>query len=283
MTTINSLSGGKTSSYLASNYKADVDMFAMVCIDNHNAAGWLRYNKKLLQYANDKLEKFIPEYGEFRATAEDPIIIQTMMDLEQKIGRNITWVRGISYDVLINKMGFIPNQIKSFCTTKMKLEPIFEECYLNYGTDIEMRLGIRYDEPDRLEDIGTSFKFPVSCNLYGQCRQNHQEIEWRKLSFPLEEDKIMHPHVVQYWNDHNDVVFADDSNCQMCFWKNEQQLRKNFDKNPAVMSWAGVAEDIQGSTFKKDISILDIKKLGLQLDFNFGTGAENCKSGYCGG
>lgn len=49
------------------------------------------------------------------------------------------------------------------------------------------------------------------------------------------------------------------------------------------MSWAGVAEDMIGSTFKKDISLLDIRKIGLQLDFNFGTGAENCKSGFCGG
>ena len=283
MITINSLSGGKTSSYLAANYQADVDMFAMVCIDNHNASGWLRYNKKLLQYANDKLEKFIPEYGEFRATAEDPLIIQTMMDLEQKIGRNITWVRGISFDVLINKLNFIPNQIKSICTTEMKLKPIFEECFLNYGTDIEMRLGIRHDEPERIKDIGNTFKFPVSCNLYGQGRQNHIEIEWRKLLYPLDDDKILHRHIVDYWNKSNDVVFADDTNCQMCFWKNEQQLRKNFDKNPQVMSWAGVAEDMIGSTFKKDISLLDIKKIGLQLDFIFGTGAENCKSGFCGG
>lgn len=283
MVTINSLSGGKTSSYLAANYEADVDMFAMVCIDNHNAAGWLRYNKKLLQYANDKLEKFIPKYGEFRATAEDPIIIQTMMNLEQKIGREITWVRGISFDVLINQSNFIPNQIKSFCTTEMKMKPIFEECFLNYGTDIEMRLGIRYDEPERKNTIGDTFKFPISCNLYGQGRQNHTEIKWREVSFPLDQDKILHPHIVNYWNEADDVVFADDTNCQMCFWKPEQQLRKNFDKNPQIMQLSSVLEDMVGSTFKKSMSLLEIQKLGLQLDFNFGTGAENCKSGFCGG
>lgn len=283
MTTINSLSGGKTSSYLAANYQADVDMFAMVCIDDQNAAGWLRYNKKLLQYANDKLEKFIPQYGEFRATAEDPMIIQTMMDLEQKIGREITWVRGISFDVLINQMNFIPNQITRICTTEMKMKPIFEECYLNYGSEVEMRLGIRYDEPTRMASIGNTFKFPTSCNLYGQGRQNHTEVEWRQVTFPLNEDKILHPNIVRYWNSSTDVTFADDTNCQICFWKNEQQLRKNFDKNPQVMQLASVLEDIVGNTFKKEMSFLEIQKLGLQLDFNFGTGAENCKSGICGG
>lgn len=283
MTTINSLSGGKTSSYLAANFKADVDIFAMVCIEDHNASGWLRHNKKLLQYANEKLEKFIPLYGEFRATAEDPIIIQTMMDLEQKIGREITWVRGVSFDILISQLNFIPNQIKSICTTKMKMEPIFEHCYLNYGSDIEMRLGIRYDEPERIADISDIFKFPYCCNLYGMGRQKHKEIVWRKLLFPLDENKIMHPHITIYWNDNGDVIFADDTNCQMCFWKPEQQLRKNFDTNKQVMFWAAVQEEIIGHTFKKDVSLLEINKLGLQLDFNFGTGAENCKSGYCGG
>lgn len=281
--TINSLSGGPTSSYLASNYVADVDIFAMVCIDNHNAAGSLRFNKKWLQYANDKLSRYIPQFGEFRATAEDPIIIQTMIELEQKIGREITWVRGISFDNLIHESNFIPNQIKSFCTTRMKMDPIFEYCYLNFGTDIEMRLGIRYDEPERLSSITDVYKFPVSCNLYGMGRQNHQTIVWRKLSFPLQVDKIMHPHITIYWNSQGDVVFADDTNCQMCFWKPEQQLRKNFEKNTQTMLWAAVIEDLIGSSFKKENTLLHIKELGLQLDFNFGTGAEGCKSGYCGG
>jgi diphthamide synthase (EF-2-diphthine--ammonia ligase) len=35
-TTINSLSGGKTSSYLAVHYPADIEVFAVVCIDDHN-------------------------------------------------------------------------------------------------------------------------------------------------------------------------------------------------------------------------------------------------------
>lgn len=37
MKTVNSLSGGKTSSYIAMNYPADIEIFALCCIDSHNA------------------------------------------------------------------------------------------------------------------------------------------------------------------------------------------------------------------------------------------------------
>ena len=283
MTTVNSLSGGKTSSYLAVHYPADVEMFAMVCIDNHNAAGWLRRDKKALQYANDKLQRYIPYYGEFRATAEDPIIIYTMMHLEQKIGRDITWVRGMSFEEMIKKQSVLPNQYWRFCTTILKLIPIFEYCYINYGEDVLMRLGIRHDEMERAETISNKFEFPFSCNLYGQKRQNWKEVEWRNVVYNLIEDFITNYHVNQYWNNNTDVIFADDTNCQMCFWKDPQQLRKNFDKNPQIMFWAAIQEYMKDATFKKDLSLLDIQKLGIQLDFNFGTGAEGCKSGWCRG
>jgi len=36
MKTVNSLSGGKTSAYLAAHFPADLDVFALVCIDDHN-------------------------------------------------------------------------------------------------------------------------------------------------------------------------------------------------------------------------------------------------------
>lgn len=285
MTTINSLSGGHTSSYLAVHYPADVELFSMVCIDDHNAGRWLKRNKQLLQYANDKLERYIPIHGEFRATAEDPIIIQTMMNLEQKIGKEIVWVRGKSFETMIKEQTALPNQHWRFCTTILKLIPIFEYCYPKYGNEVSMRLGIRYDEFDRAETIVNHFDFPFSCNLYGQNRQNWKRVEWRNVEYPLIENKVMHRVIYNYWQSENDVVFADDSNCQMCFWKDFQQLRANFEneRTQPIMYWAGVTEDIRGATFKKEMSILETAKIGLQQNFNFGVGAEGCKSGWCRG
>lgn len=283
MTTINSLSGGPTSSYLAVHHPADVELFSMVCIDDHNAAGWLRRDKKALQYANEKLERYIPFYGEFRATAEDPYIIYTMMQLEQKLGREIIWVRGKSFEKMIADRKAIPNQFWRFCTTELKLIPIFEHSYMNYGEDVIMRLGIRYDEAERADSITNNFKFPFSCNLYGQRRQNWLEVEWRNVEYPMIEKKDTHYKVKHYWEKENGVHFCDDSNCQMCFWKDAQQLRKNFDKNPQIMYWGAIQEVIQDNTFKKEMSLLETQKIGIQQDFNFGTGAEGCRSGYCRG
>lgn len=283
--TVNSLSGGRTSSYLSVHYPADVEIFSMVCIDDHNAGRWLKSNKKFLQYANDKLERYIPIYGEFKATAEDPIIIKTMMQLEQKIGREIIWVRGKSFEQMILDHGALPNQYWRFCTTDLKLIPIFEYCYLKYGEDVLMRLGIRYDESERAETITNDFKFPFSCNLYGERRQNWKTVEWRNVEYKLIEDKITNYKINQYWNDDSSFVFPKDSNCQHCFWKEYQQLRKNFDneRSKPVMQWAAIQEVIKDNTFKKELSLLKTQKISLQMDFNFGTGAEGCKSGWCRG
>ena len=85
MKTVNSLSGGKTSSYMAANYPADLELFALVCIDDHNAGKGI--DKKIMQLANDKLSRFCSHHKEFVATSEDPIILRTMLDLEQQIGK----------------------------------------------------------------------------------------------------------------------------------------------------------------------------------------------------
>ena len=54
-------------------------------------------------------------------------------------------------------------------------------------------------------------------------------------------------------------------------------------KNPQIMHWAAIQEDLKDATFKKEMSLLDVKKIGIQMDFNFGTGVEGCKSGWCRG
>ena len=88
MKTINSLSGGKTSSYLAMNYPVDHNIFSLVCIDDEKCKP---SDKNLIQKVNDKFEKygFLEKHGEFIATAEDDKILKVMFDLEQMIGSEI--------------------------------------------------------------------------------------------------------------------------------------------------------------------------------------------------
>jgi len=104
MKTVNSLSGGETSSFMAIHYPADYNIFSLVCINDPECAP---DDKKLIQYVNDKLEKQIPTYGEFIATAEDDKTIIAMRDLEQLLGSEIIWTRGKSFDdVLTSKRTF---------------------------------------------------------------------------------------------------------------------------------------------------------------------------------
>lgn len=77
MITLNSLSGGKTSSYMAAHFPADFDVFAVVCIDDPKCSP---KDAGLIQYANDKFQKFSRNKSEFIATAEDDQTLRAVRD-----------------------------------------------------------------------------------------------------------------------------------------------------------------------------------------------------------
>lgn len=278
--TVNSLSGGRTSSYLAANYPADIDIFSLVVADCHNSNHRFRKDKKLVQMVNDKIKKHSLNKNEVISTPEDINTIKIIFELEQFIGREIKWVRGISFEELIAFKAAIPNQAMRFCTFLLKIVPIFEYLKSKDLHFVDMRIGYRYDEQERKDDFTNHIKYVDSVNLFGKFRNKWKTIEWRKGSFPLIEDKIIHPVIVDFWKPHKNFVYPDDSNCQMCFWKQLPQLRKNFDTNPSIMKWAGVQEAIKGNTFKKEMNLFKVAELGLQLDFILGTGS-GCGSGMC--
>lgn len=70
----------------------------------------------------------------------------------------------------------------------------------------------------------------------------------------------------------------EDSNCVGCFWKADQQLRKNWETNPEKMQWFADRE-LKG-TWKSEITYEQIRAMYLQSEFQFGTGA-GCQAGYC--
>jgi len=92
MKTVNSLSGGKTSSYIAANYPADYNVFVLVRTNDKKC---LFPDKKLRQIVSEKLGM------DFIGTLEEYMIIYTMLDLEQYIGQEIHWVTGKTFDEVI--------------------------------------------------------------------------------------------------------------------------------------------------------------------------------------
>lgn len=280
MLTVNSLSGGKTSSYIAVNYPADIEIFALCCIDCHNAGK--NIDKAMKQKVNDKLQKYCPGMREFVATSEDPKILKVMFDLEQMIGREIIWVRGAGWEQMMNMKKAVPNMAKRFCTTELKMKPIFEYLFLHHDLPVQMRIGYRWDEMERMDNFDPCFKYPLQCQYRPKSNtwiHRWSNILWRTGEFPLIDNKVTHFKINQFW-DGMGIDFPEDSNCLNCFWKQPQQLRKNFDTDNAIMQWAGIQEDLHGYTFKDKLNMHQIGMLPLQLDFFYGTGS-GCQAGFC--
>lgn len=284
MKTINSISGGKTSSYMAYNHPADYNLFSLVCLKDIKTK---IADNNLIKIVNDKFEKsgFI-KYGEFIGTAEDLKTIKIILDLEQLLGKEIIWVRGEYFDDIIKKKNFLPNLTARWCTPNLKITPIVEWCYANSKKsecgDIQpffMNVGIRYDEYERAK-IGKEREVKHKIIIGKKNGRNKwKEIFYAVHNYPLINDKIFRSDIIKFWNKFN-LDFPDDSNCIGCFWKDVQQLRKNWDDNPEIMEWFSNQEKLTGHWFKSHIQYEQIKNIGIQQDFFFGTGS-GCQAGFC--
>jgi hypothetical protein len=267
MKTVNSLSGGKTSSFMAVHYPADYNVFALVKIDDIRCSP---KDKSIIKIVSDKIGE------DFIATAESDLTLKAVLDLEQLIGTEIIWVHGLSFDKMMKKKSSIPNMDWRFCTTELKMRPIFDWWFKNINEKIKMGIGFRYDEVERAERLSTTFKGIIGKSKNGN-RNKWGEIEWREGYFPLIEDKINHFDVVN-WANKTNFIFPSDSNCVGCFHKPLQQLHKNWDLESNKMQW--FSEQEKKGKWKKEATYAQIKKIGLQQDFNFGTGS-GCQAGYC--
>jgi len=276
---VNSLSGGKTSSYMAVHYPADYNIFALVTIEDQRCSPpeWLR--KKV----SDKIGK------EFIATAEDDKTLIAVLELEQKIGKEITWVTGLSFDKLIKKKGMLPNLSMRYCTTFLKIMPITQFIYDNIidkdnPTPVQMNIGFRIDEIERRKKDGRVITDVITSTKNGRNKWL-KDFHIGNHFYPLIDDRIGH-YTVSDWAKTSGINFPLDSNCVGCFWKETQQLRKNYDDNPEKMNWFNEKEKERLSPnhanhyWKSGISYEQIKTIGLQTDFFFGTGA-GCQAGYC--
>jgi len=281
MKTVNSLSGGKTSSYIAANYPADYDVFALVRIEDKRCTF---PDKKLRQEVEDRIQ------APFIATAEDDTIIYTMLDLEQYIGREITWVTGKTFDEIIKRgdKKYLPNVTQRFCTTEMKLRPIFEWWQSEIGKPIKTRIGYRANEHSRaktmlskLNDDGLS-TYKAIVGKRGT-RNKWADIGWQKPVFPLIKDNIYKDQVEKYWID-KPVRFAYMNNCIGCFHRNEVLLKLMSEKHPEKYNWFIEAEQDTGynvRTFKNGVTYSQIRDSFKQTEL-FDDDFNECDSGYCG-
>lgn len=280
MKTVNSLSGGKTSSYIAANYPADYDVFALVRIEDKRCTF---PDKKLRQEVEDRIQ------SPFIATAEDDTIIYTMLDLEQYIGRKITWVTGKTFDEVLNNAGTLPDPLRRYCTTEMKMQPMFDWWRKEINTPCEFRLGFRANETNRAkrttEKTNNNGCLEMKAIVGKRGTRNKWDmIEWQKPVYPLINDNIYKDHIEQYWID-KPVRFAWMNNCVGCFHKNPLLIRKMWDKHPNKIQWFADQERIKHNKdvwYKdKNLSFNDVKRWHIQSEL-FDDDFNECDSGYCG-
>jgi len=276
MKTVNSLSGGKTSSYIAVNYPADYNVFALVRTNDKNC---LFPDAKIRQIVSDKIGT------EFIGTLEEDAIIYTMLDLEQYIGKEIIWLSNKTFEDVIIKHGkYLPNIMTRYCTSDLKVTPIAQWCYENTDLPVEMRIGFRANEISRANKMIEkqikgieNFKFKVG-NKNG--RNQWKELPYRMVKFPLIEDAIFKDTIENFWKN-KPVRFAYMNNCVGCFHRSELLLNHLSHKQENKFDWFINQENKYNCTFKNGIKYEKIKKYKLQLEL-FEDDFNECDSGYCG-
>lgn len=279
MKTVNSISGGKTSAYIAAHYPSDYNVFSLVRTDDTSC-----------KFKDEKIRKIVSDRlgVEFIGTLEEDIIIYTILDLEQYIGKKIDWVTGISFDQVVKtKGGWLPNKLHRYCTTNMKLIPIFEWWQKTINEPAEFRIGFRANEQARakrmLEKTNHNGLLEQK-TIVGKrgSRNKWGMIEWEKPSFPLIIDRVYKDNIEQYWKD-KPVRFAYLNNCVGCFHRNKLLLKKMYQKHPNKMNWF---ERQELNRDKRDgwingIRYKEIKNWNTQVEL-FDDDFNDCDSGYCG-
>jgi hypothetical protein len=287
MKTVNSLSGGKTSSYIAANYPADYNVFALVRTNDKNC---LFPDKKIRQIVSDRIGK------EFVGTLEMDTIIYTMLDLEQYIGQKINWVTGKTFDDIITRENdkiALPTPMRRFCTVEMKIEPIFKFCNENIKEIVKTRIGFRANETkraktmmDRCAETGgvMTFKTIVGKSKTGN-RNKWADIPYQIPSFPLINDNIYKDKIEKYWKD-KPVRFAYMNNCVGCMHRTPVLLKHMDNKEPNKIQWFINQEEkamksYKNNQWKKDITYQQIRNSLTQMNL-FDDDFNDCDSGYCG-
>lgn len=253
--TITSLSGGRTSAWMAINYPTDYYVFALV---RTNDSGHIPVDKGLIRAVREKCPDFV-------GSLELSDTLQCVLELEQAIGKEIKWVWGENFEDMreIHLRGFLPNRFTRYCTTKLKYIPIFDWVSSAFPAEVvEMNLGFRADEPNRVYRMigGQQIKGGWDFSELGKCEdhpRSRRKVEWRIRQAPLYLDGVMKYHV------HSDPwirskPFPEISNCSHCPFHTPKEHRRQYQSNPQCAPfWIGL-EETTGNTFVKDARLRDI-------------------------
>jgi hypothetical protein len=289
MKTVNSLSGGKSSSYIAINYPSDYNVFSLV-----------RTNDLSCKYPDKKVRQIVSDLlgCEFVGTTEQDDIIKIMLQLSEKI--NIDWITGKPFEDIIrgganNNKGkngkfYLPNQMVRYCTTHLKMYPIFDYWKQNINEVCDMRIGFRKGEERRqknmLEKLNKKGNEEIKLIVGKKNNRNKWGlVEWRKPTFPLIENNIDNKAIHKFWNENKNIINFPKgyyNNCVGCFHRSPLFLNKMYQEHANKIEWfSKIEEENKPNTFRKDVTYKQIINFKPQAELNFDD-FNDCDSGYCG-
>lgn len=299
MKTVNTISGGKSSAANAILYPSDFNVFSLVHIDEPINED--RFNCLWMNGKDEPTRKIISDRigFDFYGTAEDDIIIYTILDLEQKLGKKIDIITGQSFDNVIKYSGrCLPDPLRRFCTEEMKVKPMFEWWKKNINEVALFRFGFRKGEERRavkmLEKCNSKGNLEIK-TIVGTSKNGNRNkwgiVEWQKPEFKLIENLITRDKVQELANSLK-IRFADFNNCGNCFHRNALLISKQartHENIREVIKWASTKEGVKNKkdlwlkdkqiTMKQVLKFSEQKSILDELetkDFN------ECDSGYCG-
>lgn len=278
--TVYSLSGGRTSSMMEVLFPADYSVFAVVTTD------YPQYHIKdhgIRRYFQDKVS------ADYYATLESDETLKSVMELEQYTGRPIHWVVGKSFDQLITDKRALPNPQEGWCTTYMKIQPIFlflmhELGWTNYileGKQIppdklcRMNIGYRIDDIERVAKFTDTFKYAWGKSVNG--RKRWKEFVYRIGNFPV--INKTQREVIDFWKG-KPVSFPELNNCEFCHKRPVPLVQKMFREKPEKSGFWLEMESNRKRTFRMDYSLEQIRDMPLTEDIDF-TAVSLCNTGGC--
>lgn len=217
MISVNAVSGGKSSSFMAYHYPTDINIFA--CVLTQDESTKIK-DDSLREYCKNKLPNHDwNRYG----SRELEETLSALRNLEQLLDSEIIWVSSeLTFDELIDLKQAFPSRRMRFCTQFLKIKPIFDYLYLHHynGNPFYQQVGFRYDENRNLNNC-SKHKLPIYCHIKSK-RQKWLEIDLIERTYPMIIDKVTHDTVKQ-WVQKKGLIFPEISNCDFCFFhtKNE--------------------------------------------------------------
>jgi hypothetical protein len=265
--TVTSVSGGKTSAYMAVHCQSDRYIFAPVLTDD---PGTVIKDKGLRDYCKSK----VPWLDwDSKGCCELDLTLTNLRELEQILGKEIEWIAApFTFDQTIignidpvvakcfssraTKTMMLPSSRTRFCTQAHKIYPIAWHVWLTgNGNPCIMNIGFRADEMYRVERWTCDkdkLKVPIRCDIEGRFKGKHRHIklDYRITQFPLVEMGVTKQMVKDYWNKKR-LEFPTVSNCDFCMFHHAHHQRHQALNHPERLQWWLDMEDKAKASFGK--------------------------------